>query len=200
MSVAYSDASITDSSTEPEESSSSSSPSAVDSEAESRAKMQKMDAERLVDALRSLKYYTERKLAQLTGSGIRGGGGGAGVKNGKIPGRLSSGSESDVGEATSDEDAGGGDVTVEGRRGGGGESEGTVELFWSRWDESTAGSVAAENAAAPSTSVFASTNGNAATRHHSLSLGNTHGVNNIIVTVRRFLCLMKKKRKKIGRK
>ena len=138
-----------------------------DIEVEQRARMQKLDAERLVDALRSLKYYTERKLAQLTGSGVRFGGkaGTVAERNGKIPGRLSSGSESDLGEATSDEDGG-----------VGGDNEVTVELYWSRWDDS-APVTASENATVSLANGKLTTNGNAPTRHHSLSLGTTHGVN-----------------------
>ena len=144
-------------------------------ETEKRVRLQKIDAERLVDALKSLKYYTERKLAQLTGGGGGGGGGfrkggrgnrGRAAKNGKIPGRLSSGSESDVGEATSDEDVGTGD-----------DAEGTVDLFWSRWDDAGGEDDAGNAGKAPS-------NGNPATRHHSLSLGNTHGVNQVLTTVK----------------
>ena len=182
VSVAYNDNSATiedtTSSIKPEnESNISTTPSADKSQsAEKRARMQKLDAERLVDALRSLKYYTERKLAQLTGGGGGGEGGGVvGKKNGKVPGRLSSGSESDVGDATSDEDIG-----CEGGGGGGGDgdgrNEGTVELFWSRWDDPAAGG---ENAALAA-NVHGVTNG---TRHHSLSLSNNHGVNDIVITV-----------------
>ena len=161
---------------------------------ERRAQMQKMDADRLVDALRSLRFYTERKLAQLTGGGggggRRGGGGGGGGKNnGKIPGRLSSGSESDVGEGTtSDEDLG---LVEAGNEGDDDDDEDdddeddeTVELFWSRWDDSDSTGGSTENPAAAATNSGSSTSSDAATRHHSLSLGNTHGVNNVMITVK----------------
>ena len=194
MSVAYSDASFDFS---PELSSPSGIAGAdvddgVDVE-ERRAQMQKMDADRLVDALRSLRFYTERKLAQLTGGGggRRGGGcggAGGGKNNGKIPGRLSSGSESDVGEGTtSDEDLGLVEAGNEGDDDDDEDDDGddeTVELFWSRWDDSDSTGGSTENAATAAANSGSSTSSDAATRHHSLSLGNAHGVNNVMITVK----------------
>lgn len=195
VSLAYNDVAEIEASTSNRDGSSdqapSLSPSVNSAESDQRERIQKIDAERLVDALRSLKFYTERKLAQLTGE--KGDGGGGLKENGKIPYRLSSGSESDVGEATSDEDAtgcerGGGEGSGRAAEAGGKCEKATVELFWSRWDDDDGkleNAASSSNVYASSSSTASATTGyggNPATRHHSLSLGHTHGVNNIIIT------------------